>query len=91
MMSNLSDFTQNSKTAKITQHALDGIVDSMSNPYDHSTGSPVSVLPLKDHYELNRIVEGIWSKTASGSPETRINILSAILSLYPDDSDLYLW
>ncbi|KAG0092742.1 Zinc finger C3H1 domain-containing protein [Podila epicladia] len=91
MMSNLSDFTQNSKTVKITQYALDGIVGSMLNPYDHFTGGPVGVLPLKDHYELNRIVEGIWSKTASGSPETRINILSAILSLYPDDSDLYLW
>ncbi|KAG0028132.1 hypothetical protein BGZ81_004981 [Podila clonocystis] len=79
------------KTVKFAQHALDGIVDSTPNPYDHSTGGPASVLPLKDHYELNRIVEGIWSKTISGSPEARINILSAILSLYPEDSDLYLW
>ncbi|KAG0037842.1 Zinc finger C3H1 domain-containing protein, partial [Podila clonocystis] len=91
MMSNLRDFTQNSKTVNVARHALDGIVDSMPNPYDHSTGGPASVLPLKDHYELNRIVEGIWSKTISGSPEARINILSAILSLYPEDSDLYLW
>ncbi|KFH69875.1 hypothetical protein MVEG_04679 [Podila verticillata NRRL 6337] len=91
IMSNLSNFTQSSGTVKVIQHALDGIVDSMPNPYDHSAGGPTSVLPLKDHYELNRIVEGIWSKKSSSSPEVRINILSAILSLYPDDADLYLW
>lgn len=90
-MSNLSNFTQSSGTIKVIQPALEGIVDSVPNPYDHSAGGPASVLPLKDHYELNRIVEGIWSKKSSSSPEVRINILGAILSLYPDDADLYLW
>lgn len=62
-----------------------------TNPYDHATVEETKVPSLWDFARLNRVVECVWNRTATGPQGLRVELMDLFLRLYPDNSDLFFW
>lgn len=62
-----------------------------TNPYDYATVEEAKVPPLWDFARLNRVVECVWNRTATGPRGLRVELMDLFLRLHPDNPELFFW
>ncbi|KAG0372803.1 Zinc finger C3H1 domain-containing protein [Mortierella sp. AD032] len=79
------------KLESIIESAMSDIIVTKPNPYDNNPDGYLGVSPLHDFGLLNKVVEIVWKRIGKGPDKLRVNLMGALLRLFPEDFDLYLW
>ncbi|KAF9969505.1 Zinc finger C3H1 domain-containing protein [Actinomortierella ambigua] len=92
LLQNLAQASKPFQFGHVMTRALEGIPVSQRHPYDHAPAKSKEVIsPVTNAFYLNRVVERILKRIASGDVSLRIDILEAFMRQFPQDPDLYLW